>query len=98
MDCVQNVFARIVRKEEPADVVYEDDTVLAFKDKHPASSCHVLIVPKRGAVRNVHFLTVEHVELLEHMVSCTEPLPLFRKRSVEIWVLTGRHHATDLSQ
>lgn len=61
------MFARIVRKEEPADIVYEDDTVVAFKDIHPVAPCHLLIVPKRGAVRNPNYLTVQHVDLLEHM-------------------------------
>lgn len=65
----QNIFARIVRKEEPADIVYEDDTVIAFKDSHPVAPCHLLIVPKMGAVRNPNHLTVQHVDLLEHMVS-----------------------------
>lgn len=63
----QNIFARIVRKEEPADIVYEDDTVIAFKDIHPVAPCHLLIVPKVGAVRNPNHLNVQHVDLLEHM-------------------------------
>lgn len=63
----QNVFARIVRKEEPAVIVYEDDIVLAFKDANPAAPCHLLIVPKVGAVRNSNYLGVQHVDLLEHM-------------------------------
>lgn len=65
----QNIFARIIRKEEPADIVWEDDTVVAFKDAHPASTVHLLIVPKHAAVRNPNHLTVQHVDLLEHMVS-----------------------------
>lgn len=63
----QNIFARIVRKEEPADIVYEDDTVVAFKDRHPVAPCHLLIIPKSGAVRNPNHLTVQHLDLLEHM-------------------------------
>ena len=43
-DCV---FCRIVARESPADVVYEDDHVLAFKDIYPKAPVHVLIVPKR---------------------------------------------------
>lgn len=65
----QNIFARIVRKQEPADIVWEDDMVVAFKDKHPASTVHLLIVPKYSAVRSPAYLTVQHVDLLEHMVS-----------------------------
>ena len=41
------VFCRIVARESPADVVYEDDQVLAFKDLYPKAPIHYLIVPKR---------------------------------------------------
>jgi histidine triad (HIT) family protein len=43
-DCV---FCRIVARETPADVEYEDDAVLAFKDIYPKAPIHLLIVPKR---------------------------------------------------
>lgn len=45
-----NVFARILRKEIPADIVYEDEVVLAFRDMSPAASVHVLVVPKMDVV------------------------------------------------
>ncbi len=41
------LFCRIVRREIPADIVYEDDEVLAFNDINPQAPTHVLIVPKR---------------------------------------------------
>jgi histidine triad (HIT) family protein len=40
-------FCRIVSRESPADIVYEDDAVLAFKDIYPKAPVHLLIVPKR---------------------------------------------------
>jgi len=40
-------FCRIVARQSPADVVYEDDAVLAFKDIYPKAPVHLLIVPKR---------------------------------------------------
>lgn len=40
------LFCRIVRKEVPADVVYEDDDLLAFKDIFPQAPVHLLIIPK----------------------------------------------------
>ena len=42
----QNIFAKILRGEIPADKVYEDDSVLAFRDAYPAAPVHVLVVPK----------------------------------------------------
>jgi histidine triad (HIT) family protein len=43
-DCL---FCRIVTRESPADIEYEDDTVLAFKDIYPKAPLHILIIPKR---------------------------------------------------
>jgi histidine triad (HIT) family protein len=40
-------FCRIVMRQSPAEVEYEDDAVLAFKDIYPKAPVHVLIVPKR---------------------------------------------------
>ncbi|MEO5625799.1 MAG: histidine triad nucleotide-binding protein [Dokdonella sp.] len=40
------LFAKIIRREIPADIVYEDDDVLAFRDIHPQAPVHVLFIPK----------------------------------------------------
>jgi histidine triad (HIT) family protein len=41
------LFTKIIRREIPADVVYEDDLVTAFRDIRPQAPVHVLIVPNR---------------------------------------------------
>jgi histidine triad (HIT) family protein len=41
------LFAKIIRREIPADIVFEDAHVLAFRDIHPQAPVHVLFVPKR---------------------------------------------------
>lgn len=41
------VFTKIINKEIPADILYEDDDVMAFRDIHPLAPVHVLIIPKR---------------------------------------------------
>ncbi len=41
------IFHRIMRREIPADIVYEDDDVVAFRDIAPQAPVHVLFVPKR---------------------------------------------------
>lgn len=43
-DCL---FCRIIRREIPASIVYEDDRVLAFSDINPQAPLHALVVPKR---------------------------------------------------
>jgi len=41
-----NIFARILRKELPANIVYEDDYILAFHDVNPKAPVHILAIPK----------------------------------------------------
>jgi histidine triad (HIT) family protein len=43
-DCL---FCRIIKKELPASIVFEDDTILAFNDINPQAPTHVLVLPKR---------------------------------------------------
>jgi histidine triad (HIT) family protein len=40
------IFAKIIRREIPADIVYEDDHCLAFRDVNPQAPMHVLLIPK----------------------------------------------------
>ncbi len=64
-DCL---FCKIIKKEIPADVVYEDEEVLAFRDIHPAAPIHVLVIPKRH-ISKVTELTKEDGELLGKVYS-----------------------------
>lgn len=41
------LFGKIIRREIPADIVYEDDLCLAFRDINPQAPTHVLLIPKR---------------------------------------------------
>jgi histidine triad (HIT) family protein len=41
------IFSKIIRREIPADIVYEDDDVLGFRDVNPQAPIHVLFIPKR---------------------------------------------------
>ena len=55
-------FCRIVAGQSPADIEYEDDEVLAFKDIYPKAPVHVLIVPKR------HIASLASAETADAMV------------------------------
>ena len=50
------VFCRIVAGELPADVVYEDGAIMAFKDIHPETPVHLLLIPKK------HIASLAHVQ------------------------------------
>ena len=42
---METVFTKIIKKEIKADIVYEDDDIIAFKDIYPAAPIHILFVP-----------------------------------------------------
>jgi len=46
----KTVFQRIIDREIPADIVYEDDDCLAFRDINPQAPVHVLVIPRREIV------------------------------------------------
>ena len=56
------VFCRVVARESPADIVYEDEEVLAFKDLYPKAPVHLLIVPKRPETLRSRFSGATTVE------------------------------------
>lgn len=57
------IFAKIIRREIPANVVYEDDDVLAFRDLNPQAPVHVLFIPKR-AIATLNDASPADAELL----------------------------------
>ena len=61
------IFGKIVRREIPADIVYEDDDVLAFRDLNPQAPVHVLFVPKR-ALATLNDATPADAELIGKLV------------------------------
>ena len=63
-DCI---FCRIVKKEIPAKIIYEDDLVLAFEDIHPQAPVHLLAIPKVH-IESLAHSTAEHQSLLGHLM------------------------------
>lgn len=53
MDCI---FCKIAKKEKEAEIFYEDDKIVVFKDINPSAPVHFLIVPKE------HILSIDHLE------------------------------------
>lgn len=48
---MSTIFGKIIRREIPVDIVYEDELCLAFRDVNPQAPTHVLIVPKKEIAR-----------------------------------------------
>ena len=61
------LFCRIIARQSPADITYEDDTVVAFKDIYPKAPVHLLIVPRRH-VPSLLDATEDDVEVLGRCV------------------------------
>ena len=63
----QTLFEKIIARTIPADIVYEDDLVLAFRDIHPQAPVHVLVVPKKPLARVSEAAPEDH-RLLGHLL------------------------------
>lgn len=64
----ETLFSKIINREIPADIVYEDDVCLAFKDINPQAPMHVLIVPKKS-IAKLADAKAEDQPLLGHMLT-----------------------------
>ena len=62
----ETIFSKILRREIPADIVYEDDLVLAFRDINPQAPTHVLIIPKEE-IPTANDISADHKPLVGHM-------------------------------
>ena len=61
------IFGKIIRREIPADIVYEDDLTLAFKDVNPQAPTHILVIPKKPIPR-LSESESEDAELMGHLL------------------------------
>lgn len=59
----EDLFLKIVAREIPAEIVYENDDVLAFKDLNPQAPIHLLIIPKRR-IPTINDMQEQDTELL----------------------------------
>ena len=63
----KSIFKKIIDREIPADIVYEDERCLAFRDIDPKAPVHVLLIPKQE-VTNVASLTDADQDLAGHLL------------------------------
>ena len=59
----ETIFSKIIRKKIPSDIVYEDESILAFRDIAPQAPVHFLIIPKK-AIPTVNDVTSEDEQVL----------------------------------
>lgn len=63
----ETIFSKIISREIPADIVYEDDLALAFRDITPQAPVHILVIPKK-AIAKVSDAKPQDQSLLGHLL------------------------------
>ena len=61
------IFGKIIRREIPAEIVYEDDLALAFKDVNPQAPTHLLVIPKKP-ISQISLAENDDEQLLGHLL------------------------------
>jgi len=64
---MSTLFEKIINREIPADIVYEDELSLAFKDINPQAPTHILIIPKK-TIEKLSDANIEDQALLGHLM------------------------------
>jgi histidine triad (HIT) family protein len=73
-DTERSIFSRIIAGEIPADVVYDSERVIAFRDIAPKAPVHLLVVPKTEQYRDVAELAAGDPALLAEVVTTAQKL------------------------
>ena len=75
MDCI---FCKIINKEIPSQIIYEDEDVLAFRDINPEAPVHVLVIPKQH-IASFNELTKDHGPLLVKIMAAIQTIAINEK-------------------
>jgi histidine triad (HIT) family protein len=78
-----SIFGKIMRGEVPAEIVYEDDRALAFRDVNPVAPTHILVIPRKplemlSAAGEEDEALLGHLMLVAKKVAADEGLENFR--------------------
>jgi len=76
MDCV---FCKIINKEIPAKIVYEDEDLIAINDANPQAPIHLLLIPKQH-LKSIMEINDENAQILEQIIK------LAQKLAGEFWI------------
>ncbi len=67
MDIQETLFTKIINRDIPAEIIYEDDLCLAFKDINPQAPLHALLIPKQ-VLSKLSDSSAQHQALLGHLM------------------------------
>jgi histidine triad (HIT) family protein len=66
-ETTETIFSKIIRREIPVDIVYEDDLAIAFKDINPQAPVHILVIPKEPIAQLADAESKDHA-LMGHLL------------------------------
>ncbi len=78
----ETIFSKIIHRQIPADIVYEDDHCLAFRDISPQAPVHVLVIPKEP-IESLATANGDSAELLGHLL--LKAAHVARQEQLEGW-------------
>jgi len=94
MNCV---FCKIVNKEIPAKVVYEDDNYIAFDDINPKMKTHILIIPKKHIERFDKIQSLEDMELVKGLFEVASKIIKEKKLDgCKLQMNCGKNHGQEV--
>ncbi|MGQ9818987.1 MAG: histidine triad nucleotide-binding protein [Candidatus Kapaibacteriales bacterium] len=67
------IFSKIIHRQIPANIVYEDDQILAFKDIAPQAPVHILVIPKKE-IPTVNDVSEEDIPLIGNLIFVAKKL------------------------
>jgi len=70
------IFSKIISKDIPADIIYEDEVCLCFKDINPKAPIHYLLIPK-VTIKSIQEISANNSDIVKHMF---EILPIIAKK------------------
>lgn len=79
---MSTIFTKIINREIPSSIIYEDDMVIVIKDINPRAKTHLLIIPKKE-IPTINDLKKEDTELIAHMFFIAQ------KVSSDLWISDG---------
>jgi len=87
------VFCKIAKKEIPADIVYEDKDIIAFRDLHPIAPVHILVIPKKH-IASVTDISEEDTMLMGKLVAAAKKIAedlKISKDGYKLLIRVGEH-------
>ena len=90
---MSTIFTKIINREIPAKIIFEDDLCLAFYDIAPQAPQHILIIPKQ-VIPSLNESSFEHQQLLGHLLAQTAAIAKqqgFAETGYRVVINTGNH-------